>query len=772
LFDPISFSKAKGLNINKNHIFADNTARDTYFTANPTEKKKSTLISVGAGYQMWEGANWIDKTALIKGAKGDKGDTGQQGIQGIQGEKGDKGEKGDRGEDGATSASSMAEAINSAEAATPNDTDFVATAESGGILKKLSWTSVKAFLKSYLDGFFAPFALANTVASTTSIALTFASAWKQRFTGSASQRIDLDITAVAGDYGKTITIINDATVNVNVHTKDGVLYASIIPNTTREIMCVGVGATASAWKMVTLVNAATTTTFGSTVNAANVGVRGSSTGINTVSAANASATSYVNTLPAKTGTFAMLDDVAERPTPSVYFNGINAVASIPDDPDLNFGTNTFSIYYEGEFRNGSTTRYKEYKLTGSAGYQIQHTSTNRVLVNIQDGVNSWSITSTNTITDGKHHKIGFVKGIDSTSSKLIIDGIEDATAGKSGTFPTGSITNSTLLYIGSTGGNFHATETKNLEHFNYALSVSEMQQAMYGSLPFSLIGASNTELFPNGNFETGLNSDNWALNTAGAVATYNDTDVDRTGNYNLKVAAVAINYPGVSKSGVCVVGKRYRYSVRMKTTNASRTISVNGTTSFTATTTMTRYTGEFVATSAGVSIAVGAMNVTDTLIIDDFSLMQLGCLINLDSGGIQDTTWLDASGNNLNATLTNTTTLSKVISNFANKVVGVEYDTGERIDGAIVYGKIINFGALPNTTTKNVAHGITPFDRTKIIYIEAVLYDATKVTVTGMVNTTAANQVNINVDSTNISMQTVSDRSGYTCPRFFIEYLK
>jgi len=41
--------------------------------------------------------------------------------------------------------------INASAAATPNDTDFVATAESGGSLKKITWTNVKAFLKTYFD---------------------------------------------------------------------------------------------------------------------------------------------------------------------------------------------------------------------------------------------------------------------------------------------------------------------------------------------------------------------------------------------------------------------------------------------------------------------------------------------------------------------------------------------------------------------------------------------------------------------------------------------
>lgn len=58
-------NKEKMSAINSNHIFADNTARDAYFTANPTEKVSSLIISVGSGYQEWNGTAWIAKTGIV-----------------------------------------------------------------------------------------------------------------------------------------------------------------------------------------------------------------------------------------------------------------------------------------------------------------------------------------------------------------------------------------------------------------------------------------------------------------------------------------------------------------------------------------------------------------------------------------------------------------------------------------------------------------------------------------------------------------------------------
>lgn len=51
---------------------------------------------------------------------------------------------------GNETTSTLGSTINGASAATPNDTDLVATVESS-VVKKITWTNVKAFLKTYFD---------------------------------------------------------------------------------------------------------------------------------------------------------------------------------------------------------------------------------------------------------------------------------------------------------------------------------------------------------------------------------------------------------------------------------------------------------------------------------------------------------------------------------------------------------------------------------------------------------------------------------------------
>jgi hypothetical protein len=104
--------------------------------------------------------------------------------------------------------------------------------------------------------------------------------------------------------------------------------------------------------------------------------------------------------------------------------------------------------------------------------------------------------------------------------------------------------------------------------------------------------------------------------------------------------------------------------------------------------------------------------------------------------------------------------------------VGTEFKTGNTIGGAVEYGKYINFGSLPNSTTKNVAHGISNFDRTKITGLAGTAYDGTKATIYTLTTTTASQQAMWAIDATNVSCTTASDRSGYIAPRLLITYLK
>lgn len=90
-----------------------------------------------------------------------------------------------------------------------------------------------------------------------------------------------------------------------------------------------------------------------------------------------------------------------------------------------------------------------------------------------------------------------------------------------------------------------------------------------------------------------------------------------------------------------------------------------------------------------------------------------------------------------------------------------------------VFRKVVNFGALPNNTTKSVAHGITvtagvTFTR---IYGSAT-QPSTKFLPIPYSSATAADIIELYVDGTNVSIKTGKDMTAFTACYVVLEYLK
>ena len=78
--------------------------------------------------------------------------------------------------------------------------------------------------------------------------------------------------------------------------------------------------------------------------------------------------------------------------------------------------------------------------------------------------------------------------------------------------------------------------------------------------------------------------------------------------------------------------------------------------------------------------------------------------------------------------------------------LGVEYRTTERYQGKPVYVKLLNFGALPNSTSKSFAHEISDLKFVVDIYGSGV----------------AGQDVKVSVDTTNITITSTSNLSSVT----------
>lgn len=89
-----------------------------------------------------------------------------------------------------------------------------------------------------------------------------------------------------------------------------------------------------------------------------------------------------------------------------------------------------------------------------------------------------------------------------------------------------------------------------------------------------------------------------------------------------------------------------------------------------------------------------------------------------------------------------------------------------------VFRKVINFGALPNTGTTNVAHGITIDSNTSFTRIYGTATDpSTSFIPLPYASPTDANNIELSVDATNVSITTGSDRTGYTTTYIVLEWI-
>jgi hypothetical protein len=93
-----------------------------------------------------------------------------------------------------------------------------------------------------------------------------------------------------------------------------------------------------------------------------------------------------------------------------------------------------------------------------------------------------------------------------------------------------------------------------------------------------------------------------------------------------------------------------------------------------------------------------------------------------------------------------------------------------------VYRIVINFGTLPNAGTTNVAHGITfpPTNTVKFTRIYGTTNDLTAGSYLPLPysSTVLANNIELSVDNTNVSITTGINRTSYTETYIVLEYIK
>ena len=90
-----------------------------------------------------------------------------------------------------------------------------------------------------------------------------------------------------------------------------------------------------------------------------------------------------------------------------------------------------------------------------------------------------------------------------------------------------------------------------------------------------------------------------------------------------------------------------------------------------------------------------------------------------------------------------------------------------------VFRVIVNFGSLPNTGTKSVAHGLTIGSTWTVTRLYGAATNPSNSFIPlPYASPTLANNIELNVDGTNVNVITGSDRTAYTASYVVLEYMK
>jgi hypothetical protein len=115
-----------------------------------------------------------------------------------------------------------------------------------------------------------------------------------------------------------------------------------------------------------------------------------------------------------------------------------------------------------------------------------------------------------------------------------------------------------------------------------------------------------------------------------------------------------------------------------------------------------------------------------------------------------------------------------VPSEFVNGQMLFQSPTATNNQMRQIFRLLVNFGALPNTAAKSVAHGLTPNSSWVFTRIYACATDPSGFNYIPIpyASPTLANSIELSVNSTNVTITTGSDRTNFTICYVIVEYAK
>lgn len=107
---------------------------------------------------------------------------------------------------------------------------------------------------------------------------------------------------------------------------------------------------------------------------------------------------------------------------------------------------------------------------------------------------------------------------------------------------------------------------------------------------------------------------------------------------------------------------------------------------------------------------------------------------------------------------------------FPNPTYGISVNSDPIPRGA--YRKVINFGALPNSTSTSVAHGIITTPGFTVTRLYGAASNTGSSSYISIPYVSASGNVSLSMSSTNVTITTTGSFSGYTTAYVIVEYLK
>lgn len=206
------------------------------------------------------------------------------------------------------------------------------------------------------------------------------------------------------------------------------------------------------------------------------------------------------------------------------------------------------------------------------------------------------------------------------------------------------------------------------------------------------------------------------------------------------------------------------------------TASISSSDSTTVTYEFTPECGLMTNSVYAVSFPAPTANLTKTLLLTDGNITAASVLLPPPFATYQPTFAL-AKPSNINGTepwllMYNGTQWVCLNNKYAEEYSTMETKTsGIWVDGSPIYRKVINFGALPNATTKTVDHNITGLSTVINVYGVANYANGVALPLSFAAPANNVNAVGLNLTSTGVQITAGTDRSTASA-YIVIEYTK